>query len=205
MVELVSTMAEEINAMKHLLFSSSTNVSNHKPAFSSENSESKLILVSDNDTDDDLDEDDDSDDDSDDESEDSVDEDKDEKEVLEFGGVVELSDTKVINFEDIAILNCTIEDDEITDLIDDSIEELDDNDNDEPIDSEHHKPLDVEDSDKFNFIKSIDISDLEESKNAVDFKKLTTQKLREIALEKGIIADNSKATKNQLIKLLETA
>jgi hypothetical protein len=58
--------------------------------------------------------------------------------------------------------------------------------------------------DNLNFIKSIDISNLEEhtETETVDYKKMSMAKLRNIAIAKGLMTENSKATKNAIIKML---
>ena len=79
----------------------------------------------------------------------------------------------------------------------DDVEELDDNDSE---DNAEDKTLDLES------IKKIDISNLEDSPNkkssSIDYKKLSLNKLKEIALSKGLITENSKATKGGILKLL---
>ena len=54
--------------------------------------------------------------------------------------------------------------------------------------------------------KTIDLSNisnnLEDSNNVIDYKKMSLNKLKEIAISKGLIAENSKATKNAILKLL---
>lgn len=51
-------------------------------------------------------------------------------------------------------------------------------------------------------LKTISITDLEESNKKPDYKKMSITKLREVVVEKGIIADASKLKKNDLLKLL---
>jgi hypothetical protein len=81
----------------------------------------------------------------------------------------------------------------------DDIEEFDDNDSE---DNEADKTLDLESIKKIN----IDVSNLEDSPNkkssSIDYKKLSLNKLKEIALSKGLITENSKATKGGILKLL---
>lgn len=58
-----------------------------------------------------------------------------------------------------------------------------------------------------SFIKSIDISStLEEHSESgnIDYKKMSTQKLKSIAVAKGLIQENSKATKNAILKMLSS-
>jgi hypothetical protein len=52
-------------------------------------------------------------------------------------------------------------------------------------------------------LKSINISSLEEVKNSdIDYKKFTLSKLRSTVVEKGLVIDSSKLKKNELLKLL---
>jgi hypothetical protein len=56
-----------------------------------------------------------------------------------------------------------------------------------------------------DFIKSIDISNLEESHNdpeTFDYKKMSLNKLRNIVVKKGLVKDSSKLKKNELLKML---
>jgi hypothetical protein len=57
-----------------------------------------------------------------------------------------------------------------------------------------------------SFIKSIDISNLEEHSESgnVDYKKMSMTKLKSIAVAKGLIQENSKATKNAILKMLSS-
>jgi hypothetical protein len=57
------------------------------------------------------------------------------------------------------------------------------------------------------FIKSIDISNLEEShkdNESFDYKKMSLPKLKSLVVEKGLATDSSKLKKNELLKLLES-
>jgi hypothetical protein len=51
-------------------------------------------------------------------------------------------------------------------------------------------------------LKTISITDLEDTNKKTDYKKMSITKLREIAVEKGIVSDASKLKKNDLLKLL---
>ena len=51
-------------------------------------------------------------------------------------------------------------------------------------------------------LKSISITDLEEPNKKQDYKKMSINKLREVVVEKGIIAEASKLKKQDLLKLL---
>ena len=51
-------------------------------------------------------------------------------------------------------------------------------------------------------LKSISITDLEETNKKQDYKKMSINKLREVVVEKGIIAEASKLKKQDLLKLL---
>jgi hypothetical protein len=51
-------------------------------------------------------------------------------------------------------------------------------------------------------LKTISITDLEDTNKKTDYKKMSITKLREIAVEKGIVADATKLKKNEILKLL---
>ena len=51
-------------------------------------------------------------------------------------------------------------------------------------------------------LKSISITDLEEPNKKQDYKKMSINKLREVVVEKGIIAEASKLKKQDILKLL---
>jgi hypothetical protein len=218
MFGLVTTMAEEMNFIRGRMQMMSyqggaPQGSQHQPAQNFGNlEEEKLIPVSDGDSEDDVD-----DSDSDDEIDDDDDEENDDEESDndEEPTVIELSHdpsggVKVINFAE--MLQSTEEpeendnnSEELGDL--DELDEFDDLDDDST--SSEQNGSGESDGKKFNntdleFIKTIDISTLEESgeKNAVDYKKMSLNKLKEIALAKGLIGENSKATKNAILKLL---
>jgi hypothetical protein len=58
-----------------------------------------------------------------------------------------------------------------------------------------------------DFIKSIDISNLDESQKETetfDYKKMSLNKLRSVVVEKGLSTDSSKLKKNELLKLLSS-
>jgi hypothetical protein len=58
----------------------------------------------------------------------------------------------------------------------------------------------------FDFTKTISIieSNLEDSGNVIDYKKMSLNKLKEIAIFKGLITENSKATKSAILKMLNS-
>ena len=63
---------------------------------------------------------------------------------------------------------------------------------------DHDHSVDILASD----LKTISITDLEDTNKKTDYKKLAINKLREIVIEKGIVSDASKLKKNDLLKLL---
>jgi hypothetical protein len=217
MFGLVTTMAEEMNFIRGRMqmMSYQGPLTQQNPTQNFGNlEEENLIPVSDGESEDDSDEDldDDEDDDAeddDDEEDDAEDENNEEPEVIELshdpsGGV------KVINFAE--LLQSTEEpeendnnSEELGDLDElDEIEDLDDESADsEQNNSDNSGVKNIKNTD-LEFIKSIDISNLEESgeKNTVDYKKMSLNKLKEIAVSKGLLNENSKATKNAILKLL---
>ena len=51
-------------------------------------------------------------------------------------------------------------------------------------------------------LKSISITDLEETNKKQDYKKMSINELKKVVLNKGIVPDASKLKKNELLKLL---
>jgi len=51
-------------------------------------------------------------------------------------------------------------------------------------------------------LKTISITDLEDTNKKTDYKKMSITKLREVVIEKGIVADATKLKKNEILKLL---
>ena len=218
MFGLVTTMAEEMNFMRGRLQmmsyqgpSSSNPMAQQQQQSFGDLEEENLIPVSDDDLDDDSD-----DEDQEDDSDDEEDEDEDEEEDVLEPEIVELSHdpngaVKVINFAEMLQATDDLEDndnnyEDLNEL--DDIEDLDD----DSVNSEQNGSGESEENQEENknnnsdleFIKTIDISNLEESgeKNTIDYKKMSLNRLKEIALAKGLIGENSKATKNAILKLL---
>jgi len=184
---------------------------------------------SDDDSEPDLDEsedDEDEEDEEDDEDEDDEDEEDTERNVIEL--LSESGTIKVINFGD--LLNNVEEDANSVEELNDQYEgEISENNNLNELD-ELHEMDDLDELDEFDetasetnslpknnstplsgsiksdldFIKTIDISNLEEtsSSNNIDYKKFSLNKLKEVAVSKGLIGENSKATKNAILKML---
>ena len=63
---------------------------------------------------------------------------------------------------------------------------------------QHEHSIDILASD----LKTISITDLDDTNKKADYKKMAINKLREIVIEKGIVADASKLKKSDLLKLL---
>ena len=210
MFGLVTTMAEEMNFIRgRMQMMSYQGPIPQQPAQNfGDLEEENLIPVSDGESDDDVDDSDEEldDDDADDDEDSESDE---EPEVIELshdpsGGV------KVINFAEMLKSTEEPEDndnnsEELGDL--DELDEIEDLDDDsagsEQNNSDNSGSNNINSSD-LEFIKTIDISNLEESgdKTNVDYKKMSLNKLKEIAVSKGLINENSKATKNAILKLL---
>ena len=251
MLSLVSSLAEELNMVKfHLnrmnmvgagMSNLSVPVTTNIPINSSEtnNLGERLIEVSDDDDDEDDDDDDDEDededddddddndeDDGDDNDEDDDDEDDDEISITELP----LDDIKILNINDLKVINNSDEeddddedDDEDDDGEDETMNGLDDDDltmNDiDDIDEETNELInrtttfDIEEleiakseikTQDYDNNKEITLLNLEKSKNieVIDYKKLSLNKLRSVVLEKGLVTDSSKLKKNELFKLL---
>lgn len=138
---------------------------------------------------------------------------------------------KIINFGDlVAASNPENETENLEDL--DEVQDLDDMEdfdeeskNESENDAENNEEEDNEEEDNvinlaeaqeelgekvsqenLSFIKSINISNLEENSESgsIDYKKMSMTKLKSIALAKGLIQENSKATKNAILKMLSS-
>jgi hypothetical protein len=134
--------------------------------------------------------------------------------IINFGDLITSQSENIEeNVEDLDEMH-DIDADDLDDL--DDIENLDDCDSDigsgSDSDNENNKVQEevatelTEKATKENlsFIKSIDISNLEEpvDSGSIDYKKMSMTKLKSIAVAKGLIQENSKATKNAILKLL---
>lgn len=194
-----------------------------------------LIPVSDGDEESDSDDESESDEDDEDEDEDENSEESSVLEFnASINNVIELNPTdnaqtvKIINFGDlVAASNTEIANEDLEDL--DEVQELDDMDDlDGEGESESDSEIDAENNEEednvinlvavqeelaekvthenLSFIKSIDISNLEEQSESgsVDYKKMSMTKLKSIAVAKGLIQENSKATKNAILKMLSS-
>lgn len=236
MLGLVSTMAEELNFIRgRLQMMSYVPQTGGVPIQQQQQSADVDNLIPVSDGDEDSDSDDESESDEDDEDDDE-DENSEESSVLEFNAsinnVIELNPTdnaqtvKIINFGDlVAASNTEIANEDLEDL--DEVQELDDMD-DLDEESENESENDAENNEEednvvnlaavqeelvekvtqenLSFIKSIDISNLEEhsESGSVDYKKMSMIKLKSIAVAKGLIQENSKATKNAILKMLSS-
>jgi hypothetical protein len=234
MVSLVSAMAEEVKGirMRHGL---SVNPLNNIYPFGSMNSMNSmntlnsdtLIAVSDGEEEDDDDETDDGDheDYEDDETNDGEDEDDDDQEnnsqKTNFKNIL-LNESSIINIgdENMKIFNfkkeeLDLEEEELDDLDEDNL------DDEKELNEIIHNSSELEDLSEIelnhsfinineqkgnmDFLKTINISNLEDDENQNsnnDIKKLSLNKLRNIVVEKGIVTDPSKMKKPELLKLL---
>jgi hypothetical protein len=231
MLGLVSTMAEELNFVRSRMqilssgvLSSQSGGSREATYSNPQNSDNPLIPVSDDDDDtegaDDDDDDtegaDEEDDDEDDTDEDDEDEDDDtegaddEEEEKQNIKTINMGETLDVNIHCEALAedednegegtssNSELED-ELESLSEENLDEVE---NDTELTANESITLTNAD-----FIKSIDISSLEESKNDIesfDYKKMSLNKLRSIVIEKGLASDSSKLKKNELLKMLNS-
>ena len=186
----------------------------------------------DSDSEDDIDEDDEDDDEDEDSEELSVLEfDASINNVIELTPNDNAQTVKIINFGDLVVASNpeneteNLEDlDEVQDL--DDMEDFDEESkNESENDAENNEEEDNEEEDNvinlaeaqeelgekvsqenLSFIKSINISNLEENSESgsVDYKKMSMTKLKSIALAKGLIQENSKVTKNAILKMLSS-
>ena len=195
MLGLISTMAQELEFFRSKLANSSS-VVNMIPFTSEKN----LIHVSD-DEDDDEDEDDDDDLEEDSESESESEPESDLEEEL-----VTTDHIKILNIHlpnESNIIDITNELDELDDQI--SEDDLDINEDEyDNISSESeikiteiHLLSDHDDTNDASLFKSIHVEE-------IDYKKMPLQKLRDLALQKGLTNDASKLKKNDIIKLISS-
>ena len=233
MLGLVSTMAEELNYIRGRLQMISYSVPQAQMQTTESQMDSKLIPVSDGEDDDsdddesDSDEEDDSDSDSDDSAEElntiiELNPNPQTVKIINFGELIGSSKTQIVEeldaLEESDNLDADDEssDNESNDLNDINDIDYTDNNVEELEELEELKELeDLEELKKSNmtinevnmsFIKSIDISNLEESKEGghIDYKKMSLNKLKDIAINKGLISEpSSKITKNAILKMLE--
>jgi len=226
MLGLVSTMAEELNYIRGRLQMVSYSAPHAQMQTPEPNMDLKLIPVSDGEDDDESDDDEsdsDDEDDSDSDSDDSAEElnniielnpNPQTVKIINFGELV--SSTKNQNVEELDALeeSDNLDDDESSDNESNDLNDINDidytdNNVEELEELEELKELeDLEESKKLNmsFMKSIDISNLEESKEGghIDYKKMSLNKLKDIAINKGLISEpSSKITKNAILKMLE--
>ena len=229
MLGLVSTMAEELNFVRSRMqilssgvLSSQSGGSREATYSNPQNSDNPLIPVSDDDDDDDDtegaddddddtegadEEDDDEDDEDDTEDEDDEEEDEEEKQNIK---TINMGETLDVNIHCEALAedednegegtssNSELED-ELESLSEENLDEVE---NDTELTANESITLTNAD-----FIKSIDISSLEESNKDIesfDYKKMSLNNLRSIVIEKGLASDSSKLKKNELLKMLNS-
>ena len=225
MLGLVSTMAEELNFVRSRMqilssgvLSSQSGGSREATYSNPQNSDNPLIPVSDDDDEDEDDEDDDDDEDEEDDDEDDEDdtedeEDDEDEEDKQNIKTINMGETLDVNIHCEALAedednednegegtssNSELED-ELESLSEENLDEVE---NDTELTANESITLTNAD-----FIKSIDISSLEESKNdneSFDYKKMSLNKLRSIVIEKGLASDSSKLKKNELLKMLNS-
>jgi hypothetical protein len=183
MLSLVSSLADEVNSIKHVLQVRSSN---------------RLIDVSDDEPEEDSDAESDNESDSDDESDDEPDDESDDENIeIEVEEVPEcLLDTinstiKVLKLDIGTVLNNTDDEDSST-----SSDDLDD------LESEisfHEETTSISTYD----LKTIQLANLEDTVTViVDYKKMSVQMLKSVIKEKGFAENPSKLKKPELLKLL---
>jgi len=161
-----------------------------------------LISVSDESDNDDGDDDDDDDESNDDDDDDESDDDEEEPATQEYNL------DEIVDLEPVSLIQ-NIDEDDINDVTDvNDIDDIDDINNTDNIKSIHlENPIDLnitnQEDDLFaSDLKTISITDLEDTNKKPEYKKLSLNKLREVVLERGIVSDASKLKKNDLLKLL---
>jgi uncharacterized membrane protein len=222
MLGLVSTMAEELNFVRSRVQILSANAFPQSGGITMSSStiaqpDNSLIEVSDNDEDD---EDDDDDEEGSESSEDEEDgeeeedgedgEDEEDEEDKQNIKTINMGETLDVNIQCEALIEEQDDDDDDDDAsskseLEDELESL----NDDDLDGiENDNELMTTESitlTNADYIKSIDISNLEESHadpETFDYKKMSLNKLRNIVVKKGLVKDSSKLKKNELLKML---
>jgi hypothetical protein len=227
MLGLVSTMAEELNFVRSRMQVLSAGVSAGQNGGLSastysqpNNSDGSLIPVSDDDAEgaDEDDDDDDSDEDEEDDSEgdsegdesEDDEESDDEEENKQNIKTINMGESLDVNIQCEALAEDEGNDGEGTSSnseLDDDLESLSEENLDgieNDVDLTANESITLTNAD---FIKSIDISSLEEShkdSETYDYKKMSLNKLRSVVVEKGLTPDSSKLKKNELLKLLSS-
>jgi hypothetical protein len=216
MVDLISTMAEELNYIRSRVQSEGTyhnlpsSASQQIPFLNGQDKKPELIDVSDDESDDEEEDDDESEDESEDEGEESDEEEDDEDDIMENIKVINISETAVnpseVSDEIEEIPSEESDTDDEDDLEDDDKSSIDEKETseveviklDEVMDEpqEFEPVLDVD----ANLLKSIHMS-FPTSEN-VDYKKMSLNKLRQTVSDKKLSSDTSKLKKQDLLKLL---
>jgi hypothetical protein len=224
MVDLISTMAEELNYIRNRLQSGgvvnvlpSVSTAQQIPLFNSPPPQD-LINVSDDDDDSEDEDDDESDEESSDNDDDDNDDDDDDESSNTDLEEEKEKDVRVINISE-SLLHSN---DNPTDIDVEEIpsEELNDSELDDDLENDsssesEEENIDVvklnefiEESTDFEPILEVDSNLLKSihmnfpTNETIDYKKMSLNRLKEIALAKGLIGENSKATKNAILKLL---
>ena len=224
MLGLVSTMAEELNFVRSRVQILSANAFPQSGGITMSSStiaqpDNSLIEVSDNDDEDDQDDEDDEDEDEDesessedeeDEEDEEYEEDKEDEEDKQNIKTINMGETLDVNIQCEPLVEEQDDDDASSNSnsnseLEDELESL----NDDDLDGiENNNELTADESitlTNADFIKSIDISNLEESHadpETFDYKKMSLNKLRNIVVKKGLVKDSSKLKKNELLKML---
>ena len=196
MVDLISTMAQEMDFIRSriqfggVVSHNNTHIVSMNPGL--EKREEGLIEVSD-DEDEDEDDDDEEDDEEDDES---LEEDYHNKSIIISS--LNLENTNEDNSENIKVINLggSCEEEEGEDIEDDASSSSSSDDEVEAI-----KEFSI--MDDLSILKSIEVDDFKTDNSAIDYKKLSMDKLKALVLEKKLSENASKLKKQDLIKLLE--
>jgi hypothetical protein len=230
MVDLISTMAEELNYIRSRVQSggvvntlpSGTNAPTQIPLFNSQPVKTDLINVSDDEDESEDEEDDDEDgdeesSDDDEESDDSDSSEDEEEEEEENVRVINISDSLLHSTEEMGYVEEIPSENNDNYDMDDSSEDEDDLDEDEKssVSSEEESKVEVvklneimEEPQEFEPVLDIDATLLKSihmtfpTSENIDYKKLSLNKLRQIVSEKNLSSDSSKLKKPELLKLL---
>ena len=190
MVDLISTMAQEMDFIRSriqfggVVSHNNTHIVSMNPGL--EKREEGLIEVSDDEDDEDEDED----------ENESLEEDYHNKSIIISS--LNLENTNEDNSENIKVINLggSCEEEEGEDIEDDASSSSSSDDEVEAI-----KEFSI--MDDLSILKSIEVDDFKTDNSAIDYKKLSMDKLKALVLEKKLSENASKLKKQDLIKLLE--
>jgi len=232
MVSLVSVLAQDLHLVKNKINASQTyvdpNILQYQSQLIGGENNSRLISVSDGEDSEDEDEEEDEEDEEDDDDDDNEDDDDNDDNDDDDDDDDDIDEDEDNTKEHIKLLNLTLANDDVEHNL--QIEELNTEDIDTNVSSdiktihienENENESKIEDTEyqtetketdnnlqieELSFLKNVSITDLGDIQDLLEtkpeYKKMSLNRLREVVVNKGIIADASKLKKNDILKLL---